>query len=81
MIDIAIMDYSTCEVILLKVDERIVEHDFNNDVEAYIKSPTVDGGLGFDLDDCYYMCGEKIRVICPNGSPEGGMEIGCDAMH
>lgn len=81
MIDIAIMDYSTCEVILLKVDERLIERDFNNDVEAYIKAPAIDGGLGFDLDECHFMCGEKIRVICPNGSPEGGMEIGCDSKY
>lgn len=81
MIDIAIMDYSVCEIILLKVDEKLVERDFNNDVAAYIQAPIIDGGLGLDLDDCYYMTGDKIRVICPNGSPTGGMEIGCDSMH
>lgn len=81
MIDIAIMDYSVSEVILLKVDEKLVESNFNNDVAAYIQAPIIDGGLGFELDDCYYMCSEKIRVICPNGSPNGGMEIGCDSSH
>lgn len=81
MIDIAIMDYSVCEVIMLKVDEKLIERDFNNNIEAYVKAPVVDGGLGLDLDDCYYMYGSKIRVICPNGSPEGGMEIGCDSMY
>ena len=81
MVDIAIMDYSVSEVILLKADEKIVERDFNNDVAAFIQAPISEGGLGFDLDDCYYMCSEKIRVMCPFGSPEGGMEIGCDSTH
>lgn len=80
MVDIAIMDYCTSEIILLKADEELIERDFFNDVEAYIKAPVEQGGLGFDLDSCYYMCSSKIRVICPNGSPIGGMEIGCDAM-
>lgn len=81
MIDIAILDYSVSEVILVKADENVIERDFNNDVAAYIQSPVDEGGLGFDLDSCSYMYDSKVRVICPNGSPEGGMEIGCDSMH
>ena len=81
MIDIAILDYSVSEVILLKADEKLIEKNFNNDVEAFLKSPIIDGGLGLDMDGCYYMTSEKIRVICPNGSPNGGMELGCDSMH
>ena len=65
---------------MLKVDDEIVARDFNNDVERYISAPIEQGGLGFELDSCYYMCGDKIRLTCPNGSPLGGIEIGPDVM-
>ena len=80
MIDIVIMDYCTCEVIMLKADDRYIQKEFNGDVERYVMSPVEQGGLGFDLESCYFMCGDRIRLICPNGSPFGGIEIGPDAM-
>lgn len=75
MVDIAIMDYSTCEIVMVKVDEAIIEKKFNNSLEAFMKAKVDEGGLEYDLDTISYMCHERIKVTCMNGSPRGGIEI------
>lgn len=75
MVDIAILDYSTCEVVMVKVDEAIIEKKFNNNLEAFMKAKVEEGGLEYDIDTISYMCHDKIKVTCMNGSPRGGIEI------
>lgn len=75
MVDIAILDYSTCEVVMVKVDEAIIEKNFNNNMEAFMKAKVEEGGLEYDIDTISYMCHDKIKVTCMNGSPRGGIEI------
>lgn len=76
LVDVAIIDYCTSEIIMLKADDDIIVRDFQNNVPAYIEAPVEQGGLGYDLKDCDWMIAKRINLYCPSGGPLGGIEIG-----
>lgn len=73
LVDVAIIDYCTSEIIMLKADDDIIVRDFHNNVPAYIEAPVEQGGLGYVPKDmtaevrkhsklpcrCYFYIGEN----------------------
>lgn len=55
--DIAILDYTTCEVIILRnVDPQMIEVKYEDNVELYLESE------GYNMNQIHYMCGDEINV-------------------
>lgn len=59
---IAIMDYSDESITIYNVDDEKFEHEYKEDVEAWLE----ENYPHYDPDSCYHMCGYNFRVKMEN---------------
>lgn len=55
---IVVLNYNTSEVVIHKnVDNRLLEEEYNGDVESYLV-----GEFDYDASSIYFMCGDNVRL-------------------
>ena len=54
---IAVLYYPTNEVYMISVDHKVIENDYNGDIEEYLADH-----CEFDLSEISYMAGEGVII-------------------
>ena len=70
MIDIAIMNYAIGEVVFVKADEKYIEENYRNSIEAYLSEY-----LMYDLDEISWMSSDSLKCVMFNGGPSAGLRL------
>lgn len=61
---LVILDYESCEVRILQVDNDEIKRKWNDDVSEYVTGDHDKGGLGYGRDqvECLYSCEVRMRA-------------------